>query len=103
MITLTKLNGNRFVLNAELIRTIEENPDTIVTLVSGDKIVVKEKIDEVVERAIEYARRAGAEAIVLETASRLVEARGLYERYGFATSEDQPPAERCDLTMRLRL
>ncbi len=56
MIQLTRLNGKRFVLNAELIRTIEERPDTTVTLVNGDTVIVKEKMDEVVRRAIEYSR-----------------------------------------------
>lgn len=56
MITLHRLNGKPFVLNAELIRTVEENPDTIITLVSGDRLVVKEPMREVVERSVEYGR-----------------------------------------------
>ena len=56
MIVLTRLNGKGFVLNAELIRTIEENPDTTITLVSGDHIVVKEDMAEVVARSIDYGR-----------------------------------------------
>lgn len=56
MITLHRLNNKPFVLNAELIRTIEENPDTIITLVSGDHMVVRESMREVVERSIEYGR-----------------------------------------------
>jgi flagellar protein FlbD len=57
VITLHRLNDKPFVLNADLIRTVEENPDTIITLVSGDHFVVKEQMREVVERAIEYGRR----------------------------------------------
>jgi len=57
MISLTRLNGSRFVVNAELIRTIEERPDTTVTLTSGDVLIVAEPMDEVVERCIEYGRR----------------------------------------------
>lgn len=57
MISLTRLNGDRFVLNADLIRTIEQTPDTTITLVSGDHLVVREPSDEVVERVVEYARR----------------------------------------------
>lgn len=56
MITLHRLNDKAFVLNAELIRTVEENPDTIITLISGDHIVVRESMQEVVERSIEYGR-----------------------------------------------
>ena len=60
MIHLTRLNGKPFVLNAEIIRTIEERPDTTVCLINGDTIVVKEAMDEVVQRAIEYGRAVRA-------------------------------------------
>ena len=56
MIELTRLNGERFVLNAELIQYIESLPDTYVTLTTGDRVVVQETIDEVVARAVEYQR-----------------------------------------------
>lgn len=56
MITLTRLNGKAFVLNAELIRTVEENPDTVITLVNGDHVLVKEPMREVVDRTIDYGR-----------------------------------------------
>lgn len=56
MIAVTRLNGQKFVLNSELIRTIEENPDTIVTLISGEHLVVRESSKEVVRRVIEYNR-----------------------------------------------
>jgi flagellar protein FlbD len=56
MIRLTRLNGRPFVLNAEQIKTIEETPDTMVTLLAGDQVVVQESMDEVVRRAVEYAR-----------------------------------------------
>ncbi len=56
MITLTRLNGQRFVVNAELIRTVEALPDTTVKLINGDTIIVSEPMDEVVNRAIEYGR-----------------------------------------------
>ncbi|GMU25052.1 MAG: hypothetical protein AMXMBFR13_51230 [Phycisphaerae bacterium] len=56
MIALTKLNGSRFVVNAELIRTIEQRPDTIIVLTDGETLMVKETMDEVVAKAIEYGR-----------------------------------------------
>jgi flagellar protein FlbD len=56
MIALTRLNGDRFVLNAELIRTVEENPDTVITLINGDHMVVKEPMREIVRLVIEYGR-----------------------------------------------
>jgi len=56
VITVTRLNGGRFVLNAELIRVVEENPDTVVTLTTGDKYVVREPMAEVVRKAVMYGR-----------------------------------------------
>ncbi|MCL2347638.1 MAG: flagellar FlbD family protein [Planctomycetaceae bacterium] len=54
MIQLTRLNGDRFVLNAEIIRYVERCPDTLVTLISGESIMVAESMNEVVKRAIMY-------------------------------------------------
>lgn len=56
MITVTRLNGKRFVLNAELIRTVESNPDTTITLINGDHFIVKESMERVVELAVDYGR-----------------------------------------------
>ncbi len=56
MIALTRLNGSRFVVNSELIRTIEERPDTTIVLVGGETLIVKEPMNEVVAKAIEYGR-----------------------------------------------
>ena len=54
MIRLTRLDGEPFILNADLIRYIEKRPDTYITLVSGDRLVVKESMDEVLDRAVRY-------------------------------------------------
>lgn len=56
MISLTRLNGERFVLNCEVIRTVEERPDTVITLLSGERMVVKEEIGDVVRKVIDYGR-----------------------------------------------
>ncbi|MEM1209889.1 MAG: flagellar FlbD family protein [Planctomycetota bacterium] len=56
MITVTRLNGHPFVVNAELIRTVESNPDTTIKLINGDTIIVKESMQRVVELAVEYGR-----------------------------------------------
>ena len=56
MIRLTRLNGRPFVLNAERILYLEETPDTVITLVGGEKVMVQEELDAVVERAVEYGR-----------------------------------------------
>ncbi len=55
MIKLTKLNGNEFVLNVDLIQFIESRPDTYITLTSSDRLIVKETTAEVVKRCIAYA------------------------------------------------
>ncbi len=56
MITVTRLNGKPMVVNAELIRTVEENPDTTITLINGDHLIVKESMTTIVEKVIEYGR-----------------------------------------------
>ena len=56
MILLTRLNGQKFVVNADKIRYVESTPDTLVCCESGDKLMVKESMSEVMRRAIEYAR-----------------------------------------------
>lgn len=57
MIKLTRLDGEPFVLNADLIRYVERRPDTFVTLTSGDRIVVSESMDEVIRKAVEYQQQ----------------------------------------------
>lgn len=56
MIVLTRLNGRRFVLNSQLIRTVEETPDTTIRLTTGESVMVRETMEEVVERAGDYER-----------------------------------------------
>ncbi|MCI5494883.1 MAG: flagellar FlbD family protein [Clostridiales bacterium] len=47
MIDVTRMNGKQFTLNSDLIETIEETPDTVLTLTTGKKIIVKESRQEV--------------------------------------------------------
>ncbi len=54
MIKLTRLGGEPFVLNAELIQYVEARPDTFVTLTTGERIVVTESMDDVLRRAVAY-------------------------------------------------
>ncbi len=61
MIKLTKFNSDvnkkgEFVLNAEIIETIEQTPDTVVTLTNGKKLIVEEPMEEVVRRVMAYRR-----------------------------------------------
>ena len=58
MITLHRLNGKEFILNSELIKFVEATPDTVITLSPNDeKFMVKEKVDEVVQLAIDYKKK----------------------------------------------
>jgi flagellar protein FlbD len=56
MIKLTRFNGSEFVVNVDLIKFLEQTPDTVVTLTSGEKMLVKEKTEEIVRRAVQYQR-----------------------------------------------
>jgi flagellar protein FlbD len=56
MIELTRLNGHPIIINAELIKFVEQNPDTVITLVTGDKMVVREAAPEVMHRVLDYRR-----------------------------------------------
>ena len=59
MIYLTRLQGEPLVLNSELLLLIERTPDTMLVLVSGQRIMVQETPDEVVDRVVDYRRRVG--------------------------------------------
>lgn len=63
MVELTRLNGSILVVNAEMIETLEATPDTIVTLVNGKKMIVKESTEEVIDRIVTYKRRTLANLI----------------------------------------
>lgn len=56
MIRVTRLNNTSFVVNAELIETIEATPDTVVTLTTERKYVVRETVDELIRRVVAYKR-----------------------------------------------
>ena len=56
MIALTHLNGKAFYMNAELIKFVEETPDTVITMRDGDKILVSEPARQVVAKIIAYSR-----------------------------------------------
>jgi len=56
MILVTRLNNKSFYINAEMIRTVEATPDTVITFQDDTKIVVKEPAQVVVKKIIEYQR-----------------------------------------------
>ncbi|WP_167956871.1 flagellar FlbD family protein [Anaerosporobacter faecicola] len=57
MIELTRLNGVRFSINCDLIETVEETPDTVITLTNGKKFVVSEKMEKINDRIIDFKRK----------------------------------------------
>ena len=56
MIQLTRLNNARLALNSDLIKYVEEAPDTVITLLNGEKLVVRETTEQVIERVLEFRR-----------------------------------------------
>ncbi len=60
MIDVTRLNGKALTINAELIETVEETPDTVITLTTGKKIIVKESRQNVKNLVILYRRECSA-------------------------------------------
>lgn len=60
MITVTRLNGKRLTINALLIETIEETPDTLITLTTGKKIMVLESVSDVVSLVHAFLQSLGS-------------------------------------------
>lgn len=60
MIYVTRLNHKRMVLNSDLIEQIEATPDTVISLTTGQKIMVLESSDELVERVVSFRRSIAA-------------------------------------------
>jgi flagellar protein FlbD len=56
MIRLTRLNNQGLTVNSDLIKFIEQSPDTLITLVTGEKIVVRESLEEVLTRIVDFRR-----------------------------------------------
>ena len=57
MIRVTRLNGSEFLVNADLIEFLECTPDTVITLTTGKKLVVRDSLDELIERIVAFRRR----------------------------------------------
>jgi flagellar protein FlbD len=69
VITLRRLDGKEFVVNADLIETVEATPDTVVTLTNGHKYVVQGTVAELTRQVIKYRRSLHSEPAVLPLAS----------------------------------
>lgn len=60
MIKLTRTNGREFVLNADLIEEVQETPDTVITLTSGKKLLVKDSADNIIKKVVNYRQKIAA-------------------------------------------
>ena len=87
MIELTRLNGTPIVLNSDLIKTAEASPDTMLTLINGEKLIVRETCPEVIERILVYRAR-----LLAHVARRLPDFATLEKISGLISLEnpDQP-------------
>ena len=59
MVKVTRLNGDQYFINPHQIESIEVKPDTTLLMLSGKSVVVREKVDEIVDRIVEYRKRIG--------------------------------------------
>ncbi len=67
MIKVSRLNGEDYVLNCNLIETVEANPDTVISLTTGHKLVVRESTDEIIEKVIKYSAKVNAAIKVIQS------------------------------------
>jgi len=67
MIRVIRMNGSELVINAELIEFIEATPDTVLTLTTGKKFVLKDSVQEIIDKVMEYHRLAGMKVIYPES------------------------------------
>jgi uncharacterized protein YlzI (FlbEa/FlbD family) len=72
MIRLTRLNNRPLVVNSDLIKFIENAPDTVITLVTGEKIVVRETAEEVERQIVDYRRRLLAPQVAVPPSEGLL-------------------------------
>ena len=66
MIDLTRLNGVNFTVNCDLIESIEETPDTVVTLTTGKKLIVKESRQDIKNLVLSYKRKIYSELLKID-------------------------------------
>ncbi|WP_318751395.1 MULTISPECIES: flagellar FlbD family protein [Thermaerobacter] len=95
MVRVTRLDGRELVVNAELIELLEATPDTVITLSTGRRLVVRESVAEVVRRVVAYRRRVAVGGGRFVAAARLRRAGsglGGAGRRGGAEGANGPPS-----------
>lgn len=65
MIKLTRLDGSELTINANLIEIIEANPDTVITLVTNKRFIVRETPEEIAERVINHYKKSGGPRLII--------------------------------------
>ena len=70
MIKVHRLNGFEISINAELIEFVESTPDTSISLATGNRIIVRETVDEVLEKVTDYRRKVYADKKVVNPIER---------------------------------
>jgi flagellar protein FlbD len=92
MINLTRLNGHRLTVNCDLIKHAEAAPDTVLTLVTGEKLVVLESCDDVAHRTLDYRSRilraAWPDAAAMLNAKAAYDAKHLTNGFKAETNQD---------------
>ena len=75
MIQLTRLNNTTVSINSDLIKFVEQSPDTVITLLNGEKILVRESAEQILDRIVQFRRRvlAGMSAWVITAPPALSE------------------------------
>ncbi len=68
MIQLTRLNNSKLTINSDLIKFVEQSPDTVITLLHGEKILVQEPVHEIIKRVLEFRRQLIAGLTIWEAA-----------------------------------
>ena len=63
MLEVTRLNGQKVVINCDLIEYIDANPDTTITLTTSNKFVVKENVEEVIDKIVKYKNKIYSQSI----------------------------------------
>jgi flagellar protein FlbD len=85
MIDLTRLNGHRLLVNSDLIKFAEPAPDTTITLVTGEKLIVRESCDELIERVLGY--RAAVLKAAWPEASSALSAKVAFDAFRFGAEK----------------
>lgn len=70
MLEVTRLNGQKVVINCELIEYIDANPDTTITLTTANKFVVKESIEDVIDKIVKYKNKIYSQSIKINQSTK---------------------------------